>query len=75
MCRLSTACWLWGVHVGCFIHVLAYIRWTETGSKDERGTGGRGGGTYLSPRGVRNLNKYLAQACQNRMGGGGVGGP
>lgn len=28
------------------------------------------GGTYLSPRGVRNLNKYLAQACQNRGEGG-----
>lgn len=28
-------------------------------------------GTYLSPRGARNFNKYLAQACQN---GGGVGG-
>lgn len=34
------------------------------------------GGAYLSPRGVRNLNKYLAQACQIREGGGveGVGG-
>lgn len=29
------------------------------------------GGAYLSPRGVRNLNKYLAQACQIREGGGG----
>lgn len=31
-------------------------------------------GTYLSPRGVRNFNKYLAQACQNGGGGAGVGG-
>lgn len=34
------------------------------------------GRTYLSPWGVRNLNKYLAQACQKREGAGwrGAGG-
>ena len=36
--------------------------------KTKEGLGGNGG-TYLSPRGVRNLNKYLAQACQNKSGG------
>lgn len=29
-------------------------------------TGWVEGCTYLSPRGVRNFNKYLPQACQNR---------
>lgn len=38
--------------------------------KDQKRDGGGGGWTYLSLWGVRNFNKYLAQACQNGRGGG-----
>lgn len=36
---------------------------------------GPGEGTYLSPWGVRNLNKYLAQACQKRRADQELAGP
>lgn len=39
MCRQDGSFWWWGVHVGCFIHVPLYVRWTETGSKEERDWG------------------------------------